>query len=157
MVRISSRSLMGAGILGPVPGAEAAAGARHSKWRRLGLSTDTAGGGIRAPERSSQPPDLCRRRSRRAAEQPLPRRRRKGARWAAPRWKRPRALFFPAEAHAALALEERSERSVAVADDVTRGAVPRSAAPWCGRAGGALASCVPRCGGKEAAPGRGGA
>lgn len=69
MVRINSRSLMGAGILRPVPAAEeaAAAGARHSKWRRRGRSTDTAGGGIRAPARSPQPPGHCRPQDRSAA------------------------------------------------------------------------------------------
>lgn len=42
-------------LTGPVPAAAAADRAGHSKWRRRGRSTDTAGGGIRAPARFPRP------------------------------------------------------------------------------------------------------
>lgn len=46
----------------PVPAATAADRAGHSKWRRRGRSTDTAGGGIQKPACSPRPRRLCRRR-----------------------------------------------------------------------------------------------
>lgn len=127
-------------LTGPVPAAEeaAAAGARHSKWRRRGRSTDTAGGGIRAPARSPRPPGLRRPRAggRAAAASAGTAARRRGTSGGAA-GKGCSHYFSPAEAPAGPGLgKERCVCTVAVTDDVTRGAVPRRQRSPVARPGG---------------------